>query len=574
MKEEGKTKSTPLYSNPRKTARDLGITSSTTKAKARSTVITPDVKSKATKVATSNSFAVLPSDSVTTAEVIEDNEHEERKENEEEEEHQNVVIDNLSLLLCDDDDDDEMNLVKGTLAKLIGDNSPPNTDPTRRDAQKFQQLLADKLATLECDRYPGGYSWLVEREATHKTRVADASYTMPKYPKRPDHTVLENATEALQIKLYEINNKFFQNTSFWNQESIEAIETAFPGALLGKETADNVLPASLTAREAIEYIIKTVKSTESTHDDYIKLHTDLMQLKFVPSPAGSEGYLKECRRIQKQVSDLEENNCEIHDAHIMSLAVTAFKNSGHTKQFVVAINKEWEASGSTGLTAFTAFYNKALRSLYVSGDTGTKHHAFLTQGFEDRFTKMEKTVASNHADIGQVNDNFLEMAAMASGGDGTRSTMDMSTLSGTNVNDFVAMIAEQVQAKLNITSPAGPVTRTNTNTTANTNANSNKGGGNPRGTPGVVKYFKDGNPYEWRCYDQYCPSKGANFKCDGTKCNRFCFRKPNHDSMLGATYEDRKGGNDKNCDKWGEFRGPDDCHYVKKSDYKPAATSG
>ena len=395
MKEEDKKKSTPLYSNQQQAARDdLGITRS---IKAHSAVIAPDVKSKATKVATNNSFAVLPSDSVTTAEVIvgtDDHEEEEKKENKEEEEHQSVVIDNLSLLLGNNDDDDETNLVKGTLAKLIGGSSPPNTDPTRRDAQKFQQLLADKLATVECDRYPGGYSWLVEREATHKTRVADATYTMPKYPKRPDHSVLDNATAPMQIKLYEINNKFFRDTSFWNQEVIEAIETAFPGALLGKETADNVLPASLTAREAIEYIIATVKTTESTHDDYIKLHTDLMQLKFVPSPAGSEGYLKECRRIQKQVSDLEETDCEIHDAHIMSLAVSAFKNSGHTKQFVVAINKEWELSGSTGLPAFTAFYNKALRSLYVSGDTCTKHHAFLTQGFEDRFTMMEKTVMS------------------------------------------------------------------------------------------------------------------------------------------------------------------------------------
>ena len=571
MKEEEKKKATPLYSNRQKAASGLGITRST-KAKVQSAVITPDVKAKVT---TRNSFAVLPSDSVTTAEVFVDTEdnneedEEEGKENEEEEEHRSVVIDNLSLLLGDDDDDYEMNLVKGTLAKAIGSN-PPNTNPTRRDVQKFQQLMADKLATFECDRYPGGYSWLVEREATHKTRVADATYTLPTYPKRPDHSILDTATNALVFKLYEINNKFFQTTSFYNQEAIEVIEAAFPGALLGKETADNVLPASLTAREAIEHIIDNVKSTESTHDDYIKLHTELMQLKFVPSPAGSEGYLKECRRIQKQVTDLGESNCVIHDAHIMSLAVTAFKNSGHTKQFVVAINKEWEASGSTGLTAFTEFYNKALRSLYVSGDTGTKHHAFLTQGFEDRFTKMEKTVASHHADIGQVNDNVLEMAAMASGGggDGTRSTMDMSTLSGTNVNDLVAMIAEQVQAKLKITGPAGPVSKTNTNT----NSNQNKGGGNPRGTPGVVKYFKDGTPYEWRCYDQYCPSKGANFKCDGTKCTRYCFRKPNHDSMLGATYEDRKGGNDKNCDKWGEFRGPDDCHYVKKSDYKPAAS--
>ena len=338
MKEEEKKKATPLYSNRQKAASGLGITRST-KAKVQSAVITPDVKAKA-KVTTRNSFAVLPSDSVTTAEVFVDTEDNNEEDEEEEEEHQRVVIDNLSLLFGNDDDDDEMNLVKGTLAKLIGGSSPPNTDPTRRDAQKFQQLLADKLATVECDRYPGGYSWLVEREATHKTRVADATYTMPKYPKRPDHSVLDNATAPMQIKLYEINNKFFRDTSFWNQEVIEAIETAFPGALLGKETADNVLPASLTAREAIEYIIATVKTTESTHDDYIKLHTDLMQLKFVPSPAGSEGYLKECRRIQKQVSDLEETDCEIHDAHIMSLAVSAFKNSGHTKQFVVAINKE------------------------------------------------------------------------------------------------------------------------------------------------------------------------------------------------------------------------------------------
>ena len=136
MKEEGKKKSTPLYSNPRKTARDLGITRSTTKAKVQSTVITPD--GKVTKVTTHNSFAALPTDSVTIAEVNvgteDNNEGEEEKENEEEEEHQRVVIDNLSLLLCDDDDD-EMNLVKGTLAKLIGGNSPPNTDPTRRDAR-------------------------------------------------------------------------------------------------------------------------------------------------------------------------------------------------------------------------------------------------------------------------------------------------------------------------------------------------------------------------------------------------------------------------------------------------------
>ena len=67
-KEEGKNKSTPLYSNQQTAARDLGITRSTKPKVQSSAVITPDVK--ATKVTTRNSFAALPSDSVTTAEVI------------------------------------------------------------------------------------------------------------------------------------------------------------------------------------------------------------------------------------------------------------------------------------------------------------------------------------------------------------------------------------------------------------------------------------------------------------------------------------------------------------------------
>ena len=63
MKEEENKKATPLYSNRQKAASGLGITRST-KAKVQSAVITPDVKAKVT---TRNSFAVLPSDSITTA---------------------------------------------------------------------------------------------------------------------------------------------------------------------------------------------------------------------------------------------------------------------------------------------------------------------------------------------------------------------------------------------------------------------------------------------------------------------------------------------------------------------------
>ena len=548
----------------RSTARDLGITTRSTRSKAKAKAQKTDEKKPAPTIATKNPFAALPSDSVTTTEEVEIEEAIEEEEEEEEETPQStVVIDDLELLTYDDDDDYKMNLEKGALVTMIG-SITPNKDPTRRDVQKFQQMLADKLATVTCDWYDGGYSWLVEREATHKTRVDDDTYSLPPYPKRPDHSILITATDAFEFKRYDLKNKFFLTTSFWNQETIGVIEKKFPGALLGMETADNVLPARLTARKAIEFIIGTVKSTASTHNDYVKLHGELMLLKFTPSPAGSEGYLKQCSRIQKEVMDLEDTNCKIHDAHIITVADAAFINSGHTKQFVVAINKEWETTGSTTLQEFTKFYNKELRSLYESGDTGTQQQAFHTEEIKDRLTQMEQKVATNHANIGQVNDNMHEMATMASGGDGTKSTMDMSSLSGTNINvdALVAMIAEQVQAKLGTamkTSPSGPVKTPTTTTNANT-------GGNPRGVPGVVKYFKDGTAYQWRCYSKYCFSKGANFRCDGANCNRFCFRKADHNAK--ATYADRKGGSDKNCDKWGEFRGPDDCHYKNKSDYK------
>ena len=127
-------------------------------------------------IATKNPFAALPSDSVITTEEVEIEEaieeaiEEEEEEEEEETPQTTVVIDDLALLTYDDDD--KMNLEKGALVTMIG-SITPNKDPTRRDVQKFQQMLADKLATVTCDWYGGGYSWLVEREATHKTRVDD-----------------------------------------------------------------------------------------------------------------------------------------------------------------------------------------------------------------------------------------------------------------------------------------------------------------------------------------------------------------------------------------------------------------
>ena len=287
-----------------------------------------------------------------------------------------------------------MTLVKGTLVQTIKDNGnsiPPDQNPSRRTVQKYQQELANALAAMSCERYDGGYSWLIERKETHKTRVGSLAedYTLPVYPTRPDYAIYETATESIVLKRYEMANKFFQATSFWNQELLAALQLQFPSALLGLETtANNVLASNLTAREAIEYILDTVKSTASTHSDYVALNKELMMLSFAPSPAGSEGYLKECSWIKKEVEDLEDTSCKIPDEHIMALALSSFLNSSHTTQFVVAINKAYEATGQSTLKDFNKYYNKELRSLYDSGDTGDTEHGSAAL-LRERISELE-----------------------------------------------------------------------------------------------------------------------------------------------------------------------------------------
>ena len=72
----------------------------------------------------------------------------------------------------------------------------------------------------------------------------------------------------------------------------------------------------------------------------------------------------------------------------------------------------------------------------------------------------------------------------------------------------------------------------------------------------------------WRQYRSYCPGKGINLKCNGTKCKTFENKCPDYpDSQKGATYQDRKGGSNALEHRWMTYIGPDGQWWKKKEDY-------
>ena len=79
-----------------------------------------------------------------------------------------------------------------------------------------------------------------------------------------------------------------------------------------------------------------------------------------------------------------------------------------------------------------------------------------------------------------------------------------------------------------------------------------RGGGRSARFPGTI-----------RKYDKYCPNRGVNLQCNGgTGC--ICNPKTVNTE---ATYEDPRGGCNRNWDKYGGICGPDNQFYATEADY-------
>ena len=408
----------------------------------------------------------------------------------------------------------------------------------------------------------GGFAWLIEDEDLHKLRigvVAGTAFAMQQMPTMPKY---EASFDATAFKHFDIATSFYVASVFWNSEVLSILDRKFPSALSGLEVLPGVLPSSLTARDAIEHIRTKVVSVAATSRDYASLLRLHLAEQYAPDAAGPVEYLKQCRTYQQQVKDLGLASV-ISDDHLMSLAVTAFDNSGHNPSLIARVHRDYKEKcnvvigtvngqdviNGTGYEFFATFYIKELRLLYEEGDRGTQQQqAHLTEALQ-RIDELESQMEATEANIHQVNDNVHEIAASAaavkSGGSstGTHST-GMSTITEDGMAKMIAaMVANAVKAA-----------------TPSKSRSSSKGGGGG-GNSGNTNPLR-----RFRKYDKYCHSRGINLWCDGQgECRRSCDRKPNHDSS--ATYDNRKGGSDRLEERWGKWCGPDDNVYATKAEY-------
>ena len=443
---------------------------------------------------------------------------------------------------------------------MVGPFEPDRT-PTSTTLTVFQKMLANHLSTAPSRMTQGGYAWLIEDEDLYKLRIgATAGFVMHKMPTMP---VYNSAFDAVGFKHYDIATSFYVTSVFWNTEILSLLDRKFPSALSGLEVQPGVLSSSLTAREALEHIRTNVVSATATNTDYASLLKLHLSESYVPDAAGPVEYLKKCRTYQQQVKDLGLASV-ISDDHLMSIAVTAFDNSGHNSSLIARVHRDYKekcavvigtvngqdvTNGSTGYEYFATFYIKELRLLYEEGDRGKaqQQQAHLTEALQ-RIDELESQMETQKANLHQVNDNVHEIAASAAlsksdGSTGTHST-GMSTITEDGMAKMIAaMVANAVKAV--------------TPSKSRSNSKGGGGGGGGGDAPPLRKF---------RTYNRYCFSRGINLWCDGKgTCRRSCERKANHDPT--ATYDNRKGGSDRLEERWGKLCGPDDNVYDTKADY-------
>ena len=186
---------------------------------------------------------------------------------------------------------------------------------------------------------------------------------LPKLPVRDDST-------TLKYKAWLDDQAHYLTSRFWNNEAIACIKKRFVGSLIGKEIGPNLLPESLTASDAIAYIIQNVKTAAKSQKGYAVLSRELLDLKYVPNALGAVDYFKHAKEIQANIADLAIPNTVVSDTHVMTLAETAFMISGHDANNVSRINEDWKATGAADFENFQAHYNKRLKELWDNGDHG------------------------------------------------------------------------------------------------------------------------------------------------------------------------------------------------------------
>jgi len=463
----------------------------------------------------------------------------------------------------------------GKLTDVMG-TITPNLDPSLADVQNHRKSLANVLSNFTSRIAKGGHSWLVETERGYKKRIGhkdkitdingDLIDNVFKFPEHPDQPMLPTlVTSSIQLKMYEHGLQSYETVDHWSSEAIKVIRLQFPTGLTDMELEFNMLPADLTARQALDHIEKKVKSSDVTQQDYTKIYRNVFDRKYTPAAAGSEEFFKDMMEDQRRVHDLNEGP-DIQDEVIMTCAKSTFTTCGHNIESMTRINEGWSLSNeankitnpsthtSTKYVRFQTYYNKELKQLYRNGDHGgVKEQANSTQDLLAQVANLTSQLEATETNIDQLYSNQKDMAMMSS----DRSLADRSTVPTTvtttdntsggssmsedRVIQLAAAAATSLLQKLNLT------------------GSSSRGGGGGGGASTNTQIDK---VYEWTQWLFWCFSCGVNLHHHTRDCPPHK-RRTNHSEHLSATRADPQGGLTRKDHLWQMW-----CHPVTRRPHK------
>jgi len=407
----------------------------------------------------------------------------------------------------------------------------PEGSPKVETVFRVQEAAGKVLRAHKWTDSATGFSSIIQDQAswlamTKGTAREETTFTTPPvwYPR------LDPATSSgAQLSAWKNNNEEYNLYWTLNDGVIDVYKWAFPDNWNSLEPADDMPIAGIAAREYHNHLLDVIRNSMRKDMTNARIHEELRKLRYEPNANGPNLFFSRAKEW-KHTSIAIEPKSAVNDAMLMEYCDLAFRRSGHGKHLLAGVDQLWAQEADKEWEDYQTFYTKELAKLFNDGDTGT-----TTTKENAEIAELKERLAIAEGNIEQVND-------------------DPSQEQACSAIDIGAAIAQAVKTAL-----------------AEERSNNGGGGGGGGGANGNNTNNEQRGPREkWSQFDHYCSSRGVNTTCNGSSCNRYCKKGPNHDPT--ATFANRKGGSEKGVWKWMKWRGPDGRAYDIRGDETSLST--
>ena len=382
---------------------------------------------------------------------------------------------------------------------------------------RFREAMGTALTVLTCNRYSGGYAWLVDTADTHSKRMGMPSKP-PDMPVRPE--VVGPTAGSTLYKQYKLDLKHYQQCKKVRVACLKLIEQKFPDCLELKKNRYG-LPMNFTLQQAFEHLQEEHNTEVSKMEASLQIQRQVMAHSYTHKDSLScPTFLKQLEEDKEDIDILGTST--ISYSHLILCAQQAFRDA-LKKSTVREIDADWKAEcASKG---------------YIGVDelVWRKFKSFYTQAFKEKDKDGILVELSSRSRANSVVD-LADLQATVQ--DQANDLADLGSA-------FNAMINEQKTVPPVVVSPSTPRDDTTVLTTGTLSqgdiiklmkqviAESNLGTTNSNGATHK-------KPKKWSQWKFWCWTHGANLSHDSTGCKR-----PALGHKSEATKENPMGGNEK-----------------------------